>query len=457
MLTAFDPPARLTDFNRITGQLACWSSAVSGWFDESIAAQSGVLGSQTCQYYNALTTPPVGPTLEQEIVWNAFSGTLRKRWGRDAALARAENLVPLAERIDGPGSYFEGSQWHNLHYRPQDEYCEWRVTRDCDGGIRRVVFTSEPPEYWQAMHGDKLPDLAGTPTYPTVGDHDLLVELYREFVSPDVVYEDLICAEDFVDNRNPNSPRVVYAKGAYNPYNRWNTHDGIMHLSQPNNTLCAEIRLGADATILRSPKGSGGRLISDPHALICCANYGGANRCSDPTIGASVNNLASLGFAITLGNPVGLYIDNLDVTGWATPERKPVDPAWFRILRGSAGLIERAAFEVPDRLGFRVSDLTIGGEPITMGGQLAEHITMKLVGLASERGKYSNTPAPCNSKCCADTDNPMFLYCQTLGSPRPPGRVPAFDYPVPHNSPVASSAARILPDRPPPPTPHPGQ
>jgi hypothetical protein len=440
MLTAYDPPAYMTDFNMIPGQLACWSRAVSGWFDESIALQNAVLRGQPCQYYNQLTTPTVGPVLAQEIVWNAFSGTLRKRWGRTRALAMSEQLVPLTERIDGPGFYHVGGQWADLHYRPQDEYCEWRLTRDPDGGIRRVTFTSEPPEYWQAMHGDTLPNLDGRPTYPTVGDPDLLVELYREYVSPEVVYEDLICAEDLVDYSAADPPRVVYAKGTYNPYNRWNTRDGIMHLSQPNNTLHEEIRLGADASILRSPKGSGGRRISDPDALICCANYGGANRCSDPTIGASVNDLAALGFAITLRNPVGLYIDNLDVTGWATPDGKPVDPSWFQILRGSPGLVERAVFEVPDRLGFRVSDLTIGGEPITVGGQLAERITVKLVGLASERGKYHNTPAPCDFGCCADPANPMFVYYRPAGTPCPPGRVPAFDYPVPHTSPAAASA-----------------
>lgn len=436
MLTAYGPPAYMTDFDKIPGQLARWSRAVSGWFDESIAAQDAVLRGQPCQYYNQLTTPPVGPTLEQEIVWNALSGTLRKRWGRARALAIAEQLVPLTERIDGTGSYHVGAQWEHLHYRPQDEYCEWRVSRDPDGGIRKVVFTSEPPEYWQAMHGDRLPNLDGAPTYPSVGDPDLLIELYREYVSSDVVYEDLICAEDLVDYTVADSPRLVYAKDAYNPYNRWNTRDGIMHLCQPNNTLHEEIRLGADATVLRSATGLGGHRISDPDALICCANYGGANRCSDPTIGASVNDLAALGFAITLRNPVGLYIDSLDVTGWATPDGQPVDPGWFRILRGSPGLIERAAFEVPDRLGFRVSDLTIGGEPITVGGQLAEHITVKLVGLASEPGKYHNTPAPCEFGCCADAVNPMFVYSRPLGTPCPPGRIAAFDHAARRNSPA---------------------
>jgi hypothetical protein len=426
MITAYDPPGFMTDFDRIPGQRAQWSRAVSGWFDECVAAEKYDLGGQPCQYYNQLTTHPSGPAIEQEIVWNAFPGTLRNRWGLAHALAIADHPLPLTQAMDGPGGYFYGGQWQNLYYRPQDEYCEWRVTRDPDGGIRRVTFTSEPPEYWQALHGDTLQDLNGNPAYPVTGDHELLLELYREFVSPEVRYEDLVCAVDLIDYSDPDNPLVVYPKGAYNPYNRWNTTDGIMHLTQPSNSLSAEILLGADGTVLRTSRD--GRIVSDPDALICCAHYGGPNRCSDPTIGASVNELAALGFAITLRNPVGLYMDDLNVTGWAGPDGEPVDPAWFRIVRGRPGLIERAVFEVPKRAGFRVSDVTIGGVPISVGGQLSEHMTVKLVGLASTPGKFSNKPTGCVGGCCADAANPAYLQRQWSDDPCPPGQVPAFVY-----------------------------
>jgi hypothetical protein len=424
MITAYDPPGFMTDFDRIPGQRAQWSRAVSGWFDECVAAKKYDLGGQPCQYYNQLTTHPSGPAIEQEIVWNAFPGTLRNRWGRAHALAIADHPLPLTQAMDGPGGYFYGGQWQNLYYRPQDEYCEWRVTRDPDGGIRRVTFTSEPPEYWQALHGDTLQDLNGDPAYPVIGDHELLLELYREFVSPEVRYEDLVCAVDLIDYSDPDNPLVVYPKGAYNPYNRWNTTDGIMHLTQPSNSLSAEILLGADATVLRTSRD--GRIVSDPDALICCAHYGGPNRCSDPTIGASVNELAALGFAITLRNPVGLYMDDLNVTGWAGPGGEPVDPAWFRIVRGRPGLIERAVFEVPERAGFRVSDVTIGGVPISVGGQLSEYMTVKLVGLASTPGKFSNKPTGCAGGCCADAANPAYLQRHWGDDPCSPGQVQAF-------------------------------
>jgi hypothetical protein len=327
----------------------------------------------------------------------------------------------------GSGGYFYGGQWEHLYYRPQDEYCEWRVTRDPDGGIRRVTFTAEPPEYWQALHGDTLLDLNGEAAYRMPGDPGLLLDLYREYVSPHVKYEDLICAVDLVDYSVPSNPFVVYKKGSYNPYNRWNTTDGIMHLTQPSNSLSAEILLGADATVLRG-SGRDGRIVSDPDALICCAHYGGPNRCSDPTIGASVNELAALGCAVTLRNPVGLYMNDLNMTGWAGPKGEPVDPAWFRIERGRPGLIERAVFEVPERAGFRVSDVTIGGVPISVGGQLSEHITVKLVGLAATPGKFSNKPAGCIGKCCADAANTAFLHRHRAGVPCPSDEVPTFVY-----------------------------
>ncbi len=426
-VTSYAPPGFMTDFDGIPGQREQWSAAVSGWFDGVVAYETQVLNGQPCQYYNQLKHPPTGLTLEQEIVWNAFPGTLRSRWGRAKALQLADEPVPLTRRIDGPGSYYIGPQWQGLYYRPQDEYCEWRLSRDGDGRIQRVEFVSEPPEYWQALHGDTLPDASGRASFEFKGDPDLLLSLYQEYVSEQVQLEDLLCVEDLVDHSDPNNPQVIYPRGAYNPYNRWNTTDGIVHLTQPANSLQAEIQLGGDASVLRQ---RGGRRVADPDALICCAAFGGPNRCSDPTIGASVNELAALGCAITLRNPVGLYMDRLDMTGWTKPDGSPIEDGYFRVVRGEPGLIERAVFEVPAEEGFTVSDVRIGGVPIVHGGQLAEHMTVKLAGVASHPGKFSNSPLGCEGSCCVADENPDFLYF----APRSgcgAGQSPAFAYPEP--------------------------
>jgi hypothetical protein len=199
-----------------------------------------------------------------------------------------------------------------------------------------------------------------------------------------------------------------------------------MHLTQPANSLQAEIQLGGEATILRERYG---RRLTDPDALICGVRYGGANRCSDPTIGASVNELAALGCWITLRNPVGLYMDHLETVGWSKPDGSPVEPEYFRILRGREGFIERAVFEVPPSEGFTVSDIRIGGVPIRYGGQLAQYMTVRIIGLAAEPGAFDPQPLPCDHSALIDPANPEYLI-----QPRPErgprgDEVRAFDYP----------------------------
>jgi hypothetical protein len=450
LLERYDPPGDLPDFAGIPGQLDQWSAAVSGWFDGNIeGVASSLHEGDKPQFYNETKTDLPGPPIDQVIGWNALPGTLRNRWGREMALDLAEQMLPLTQRMDGPGSYYVGPLWEDLFYRPQDEYCEWHVTRDGEGRIVRVTFTSEPPEYWQALHGDTLPDVNNTPAYEFTGDRGLLLDLYREYVSPDVQLADLECQENFVDVSNPLQGEVVYKKGQYNPYNHWNTTGGIMHLTHPANSLSAEINLGAEATILRQ---SDGRPVIDPEALICCAAYGGPNRSSDPTIGSTVNELAALGAHVTLRNPVGLAMHHLDLAGFETPGGEPVDASFFRVLRGvqSEGLIERAEFAVPAGEGYTVSDLRIAGVPISRGSQIAEHIVVNIVGRASGLGSFQNTPVQCASSCCLNAIQGNWLSYREAGQSCGPIGSPAFDYPpaTPAEAPRVSGRVLLAARRP---------
>jgi hypothetical protein len=210
-------------------------------------------------------------------------------------------------------------------------------------------------------------------TAGATGDKNKVLALYRQFISPQVQMSDL------------------FVNGSYNPFNKWNTTQGAMHLTHPANTLGAEINIAAQATILR---GTPGDLITDQDELICCAGFGVPNRASDPTIGGSVNAVARQGGSLTLLNPVGLYIDNLNTVGWTTPDGSPAANYWS-IVRGTQGMGLRAVLEVPPNKGFTVSDIKIGGEPIKFGGQVAEQITMKLVGVASRIGQSHNNPRGC--------------------------------------------------------------
>jgi hypothetical protein len=434
----------MTDYADIPGQLEQWSRAISGWMNESIQTELGRFQKQQdpraqqnrCQFFNPTQTDPGGLPIEQSIIWNGFPRTLQLAYGKSDAYRVAETLVPLSGPRPGLPTappFYKGPIWDRLVYRPQDEYCEWRVERDPDTEkILRITFTSEPPEYWQALHGDTLLNIAGDQfTYPFKGDPRTLLDLYRTFVSPKVQLEDLICDEDFVDYSGPQ-PQVIYQKGAYNPYNKWNTIHGIMHLCQPNNTISAEIQLAADATVLYQKDG---RPVVIPDVLVCCAAYGGSSRSSDPTIGGSVNALARLGFWITLRNPVGLYMNDLNTEGWTKPNGEPIDPdEYFHVLRGdkSKGMVERAVLEVPEKEGFTVGDIRIGGVPIRYGGQVTEKLNIKLVGLAQAPGAFHNVPIPCAARCGLKQEQPRALTRPALfmtngkPNPLPEGYVEAF-------------------------------
>jgi len=270
-----------------------------------------------------------------------------------------------------------------------------------------VTLSSEPPEYWQALFGGNVEIDTGVGTsFP--GDPAKVLNLYQTLVSPQVQLHDLI---------DP-------VTGQYNVYNKWNTTHGIAHLNSPPNTIGAEIKLGADATVLYGNKQ--GPPVVEPSALICCAGYGGPDRNSDPTIGATVNALARLGAMITLANPVGLYMDHIDLSGWKAPKGVEIEEC-VRVVRGRPKMIERLVVEVPANSGFTVGDLKIAGVPIDHGGQIAECITVKLVGAAAQIGQVANAPTDCVSRCCVDPANATALGRPIEKSePTPVGRVEVF-------------------------------
>jgi hypothetical protein len=247
------------------------------------------------------------------------------------------------------------------------------------------------------------------------GDKDLVLELYRSLVSPKVEMADLVVQEAFV------SPFGHLKRGDYNPHNKWNTSHGIVHLSAPPNALTAEIQLGADASQLY--RDATGHPVVDPDALIAGANIGGPNRNSDPTITGTVNALARLGAMITIANPVGLYMDHIDLAGWSAPGGMAAKDC-VRVVRGQPRMIERLVIEVPGDE-YDVSDIRIGGEPLLFGGQIAECITVKLVGVAGALGSVQNPALPLATVGYVDPANAREIFSSGRhGSPN--GTVPAF-------------------------------
>lgn len=294
-------------------------------------------------FYDPVKTPTADDAEEATVRWTAFP----KRLHPNTATPTMNDFRQGDEGPDDPNHQPSNSRgW-------QDEYCEWSIEKNSAGKITRVVFTCENPDYW-----DQLWDI----------DSDTVTNLYKTFISDQVIRSDL---------QHPN--------GSYNWENKWNNSvQHAMHLvSRPNN-LFAEVRLAADATIVR--KRSDGTLISDRDELIKCANFGEEGRHSDPSIGAAVNGLARDERAgqITLQDPFGLYIDKdaLDLaSGFELPSNAPSETHprdYWNILRGTDDFILRVEYSVPPAHGFTVGDIKIDGEQIQFAGQIASKMQIKL-------------------------------------------------------------------------------
>lgn len=266
----------------------------------------------------------------------------------------------------------------------KDEYNEWVVTRNSEGKITKISFTSENPEYWFILWSV---------------DRTKVRDLYRQLVNPKVEEEDLYLRDE--DN---NPVYDHFGHPVYNPMNKWNygfsatdNGGGAVHLTSPPNTVGAEIGIAAAPTILRdlSPKDY------SPAANICAGVYGSNFRNSDPNIGIQVSQIVrNVGRPITLANPVALYMQSPDFSTYQTPDN--TDPRkFFKIVRGKSAAkggtrydqILHATFEVPKDYGYTVSDITINGQPIYWGSQMSETINVALAGVA-----YAELPVPIAKK-----------------------------------------------------------
>ncbi|WP_328524039.1 hypothetical protein [Kribbella sp. NBC_00359] len=333
-MNRLDAPGFLDDLT--DAQKGQWSQIVSNWLDKARQGRPNENDGPRAQFFNPLTNPPADDAHVAVISWNAFPRRVRSSSPSDRHRWR---------RADSDRAL-------------QDEYCEWSVIRDpVTRKITCVTFTCEGPEYW-----DVLARL----------NPDMVLELYRKFISPAIVREDL------------------FSNGAYNPRNRFNdgTTRGAMHLIQPANTLGAEIELGAAATIRRIRNG---QEIMGAQQLINCSRFGEAGRNSDPFIGEQVNVLARQKADITINNPVGLYFHDFNPVGWTTPDGEDPRKFWS-FIRGSDDHFVRAVFEVPSSRGYAVGDMRSAGRAIEYGAQIADFVTIKLEGMVTRVGQSTATP-----------------------------------------------------------------
>jgi hypothetical protein len=395
----------LKDFNR-SAQSAGLFQAWHDFINENV--QSGIASYPA--FYDPLSPPSASPPAFAAPQWTGLPRTIKRLLPGSIAQAAGavDSAIPMGNPDPMEGANFTsrfrdagGAPFNGPAYRAQDEYLEWATRRDPDGTITEILFTCEGPEYWDHIATDQA----------------LLLNMYKELAGDNTIQLADLLFPKKVTWANPNDGIQTFQAGDYNPYNQWNIKAAI-HLTQPANTLGAEIMLAKDASRLY---GNPIPVTTDPD-LVCCAAYGGINRMSDPTIGLAVNTQVQIGNRVSLRNPIGLYMVGIlpnDATKLALPDDTPFTHVkdCFQVLRPDPAqvtdMIVRARFRVPAGLThngvqLRVGDLKINGEKIVTGGQVADVVTMTLFAQAIP-GAVAQGRRPCKFRPCHDPNNPEFI------------------------------------------------
>ncbi len=405
ILKQFAPPANQADLSGTDQEnLALqWSGNVNRWTETAILGDpwGSLFDQNRTFYYNPLTTDAANNPISKPIAWTAFPNRILLFFPNATFLQQ----MGYAEGVHEDGSFGPPPSVNGAAYRPggprgwQDEYCEWIATRDATGKVTHVDFTCENPEYWFSLWRV---------------NPGRVLSLYQDLVSPAVKLEDLYLRD------GNNDPVVDRATGlpAYNPFNQWNSQPaqgavtGAVHLISGPNTLNAEIYLAAAATLLRE---QGGQPVTDPDQLIQCSRFGTPGRNSDPHIGSEVNSvIIGGGLVASLQDPVGLYIQTPDFSGYSLPSdpKLPADAdvsECWSIVRGHArgandnvDFILHARFEIPQRwkqagVSFTVGDIQINGNTIQYGAQITQTFQIALRGLALPTTLPPEKTQPCQA------------------------------------------------------------
>lgn len=227
-------------------------------------------------------------------------------------------------------------------FTSQDEYVEWRVERNAAGAVTRITFTTEFPEYWEAIA------MAGL---------DALIAAIRGIRAGAPK-----AAELFGPGFNPNTAtpesRAARFRGfaRRNPWN--NGQKEILFLTQPNNTLGALFDLVGNCAVPKAGLPADGVCGSPGVACV-------PDRNSDPAVCQAAQTLARGKNGISLQDPAGIRI--LELSGIWRLNGKQIDindsasnKGIWAITRGGSRAVLRVA-----------KGLTIGADPIAFGAQVA--------------------------------------------------------------------------------------
>ncbi len=382
---AYDFPGALTDLP-LTAR-AGWSDAVHGFFENTISRLKDRYGIEHPLYFSLVDEPNAVALGTHRVAWDGFAhkfivrnasdaeifkaADTLSRYGDDRTAADAAAATAAMGLSDAPERVCPDEAIPAAPAKPacrqMDEYCEWHVTRDAASGkVVQVDVTSEFPEYYSYMHSV---------------DPEAVLALYREHVSPLVQPADLLDAE-----------------GKYDKYNRWNTDQGMMHLQQPADTAAAAVSISGSSTVQLLD--SLGRRIAGKQKLMeahgdTSPGSTSPQRGSDPSITQTIYELTApgQGTKLTLANPIGVYMDEVNVSGWAAPDGTPLKcDDLVTLVRGHQGAALRYRLRVPDGAGYVLGDCTVGGQPVTYGGQLVKNAITCYVNVGTYRAPISPLP-----------------------------------------------------------------
>lgn len=401
----YDPPAAIDDFARRpqheAGLRADWDRTVKGFIAKTKDAGDPDLTISGLFFDQFADTSGVPDPAPAGVPWNAFPQNLTN-WFATQPVANQEKLAnEWAERAITTTQLFGFSQKNAagqfvpipVTYRRQDEYCEWFVEKT-GNQIARMSFSCEPPEYWSFLAEQ---------------DITLVVDLYRELLRQPTLQQPDICwpFDVYSPPDSKGKRQILFKKGDYNPWNEWNTSKGVVHLTHWANSLDAEVRLASDSSLgWTQPAGA-----VDPHRLICCAGFGGANRSSDPKIGSTVYGLAAQGLSIALANPIGLYMQRFQLPGLRDPQGAAIPNALTFVRQSANGQnILRAEVAPPAGANYTLDQCSLNGDRLRYGGQIARQITMSLFAIAKRIPGAASTPvAKCPATCCPYPTNGEFF------------------------------------------------
>lgn len=273
-----------------------------------------------------------------------------------------------------------------------EEYLEWRVLRNRENKIVRIEMTTESREYWKVLakhHPTKTLRILGRFAGEFEANPQEVYGLRNIFNSSPQEREDGFIKMMFL-NSSTNEP--------LSPYN--NGEKAIAFMAKPVNTISAAIQLAAWAAKPYVKMIDGQRIPLTGREAINFTDQAAQDcRDSDPTIVGTVINLASSKRKISLNDPVGLYISNVNHKRLLLPDQSDSIPAdWIDLQRGSRPTMEggqemsqRLVMEVPSEMGFVLGDIIDAdtGRSIEYGGQIAKLVTIALYGRATSENSVN--------------------------------------------------------------------